>query len=120
MTVAARQLFELHRQVLPNDVAGDVYDSAHAAVRRDPVTAVAIALGIGLRCPPRKAFNAPTSGTQRTIGGYICLQAVPLPACSFCCEGRDICIAAFALEKGRHGEALSSIERTSRWVTKSV
>ena len=29
------------------DVAGDVYDSAHAAVRRDPVTALAIALGIG-------------------------------------------------------------------------
>ena len=29
------------------DVAGDVYDTAHAAVRRDPVTALAIALGIG-------------------------------------------------------------------------
>ena len=29
------------------DMAGDVYDSAHAAVRRDPVTALAIALGIG-------------------------------------------------------------------------
>ena len=30
------------------DMAGDVYDNAHAAVRRDPVTALAIALGIGL------------------------------------------------------------------------
>ena len=29
------------------DVAGDVYDNAHAAVRRNPVTALAIALGIG-------------------------------------------------------------------------
>ena len=29
------------------DMAGDVYDNAHAAVRRDPVTALAIALGIG-------------------------------------------------------------------------
>ncbi len=29
------------------DVAGDVYDNAHAAVRRDPVIALAIALGIG-------------------------------------------------------------------------
>lgn len=29
------------------DMAGDVYDSGHAAVRRDPVTALAIALGIG-------------------------------------------------------------------------
>ena len=29
------------------DMAGDAYDSAHAAVRRDPVTALAIALGIG-------------------------------------------------------------------------
>ena len=29
------------------DIAGDVYDNAHAAVRRDPVTALAIALGIG-------------------------------------------------------------------------
>ena len=30
-----------------HDMAGDVYDNAHAAVRRDPVTALAIALGIG-------------------------------------------------------------------------
>jgi ElaB/YqjD/DUF883 family membrane-anchored ribosome-binding protein len=29
------------------DMAGEVYDSAHAAVRRDPVTALAIALGVG-------------------------------------------------------------------------
>ena len=29
------------------DMAGDVYDNAHAAVRRDPVIALAIALGIG-------------------------------------------------------------------------
>jgi ElaB/YqjD/DUF883 family membrane-anchored ribosome-binding protein len=29
------------------DMAGDVYDNAHAAVRRDPITALAIALGIG-------------------------------------------------------------------------
>ena len=29
------------------DIAGDAYDNAHAAVRRDPVTALAIALGIG-------------------------------------------------------------------------
>ena len=29
------------------DKATDAYDSAHAAVRRDPVTALAIALGIG-------------------------------------------------------------------------
>ena len=29
------------------DMAGDVYDTAHAAVRRDPVSALAIALGIG-------------------------------------------------------------------------
>ena len=29
------------------DMASDVYDSAYAAVRRDPVTALAIALGIG-------------------------------------------------------------------------
>jgi ElaB/YqjD/DUF883 family membrane-anchored ribosome-binding protein len=29
------------------DIAGDVYDNTHAAVRRDPVTALAIALGIG-------------------------------------------------------------------------
>jgi ElaB/YqjD/DUF883 family membrane-anchored ribosome-binding protein len=29
------------------DMAGDAYDNAHAAVRRDPVTALAIALGIG-------------------------------------------------------------------------
>ena len=29
------------------DMATDAYDSAHAAVRRDPVTALAIALGIG-------------------------------------------------------------------------
>jgi ElaB/YqjD/DUF883 family membrane-anchored ribosome-binding protein len=29
------------------DDLSDAYDSAHAAVRRDPVTAIAIALGIG-------------------------------------------------------------------------
>jgi ElaB/YqjD/DUF883 family membrane-anchored ribosome-binding protein len=29
------------------DMAADAYDSAHAAVRRGPVTAIAIALGIG-------------------------------------------------------------------------
>ena len=29
------------------DMATDAYDTAHAAVRRDPVTALAIALGIG-------------------------------------------------------------------------
>jgi ElaB/YqjD/DUF883 family membrane-anchored ribosome-binding protein len=29
------------------DMAVDAYDDAHAAVRRDPVTALAIALGIG-------------------------------------------------------------------------
>ena len=29
------------------DMATDAYDSAHAAVRRDPVTALAIALGVG-------------------------------------------------------------------------
>ena len=29
------------------DMAGDAYDNAYAAVRRDPVTALAIALGIG-------------------------------------------------------------------------
>ena len=29
------------------DMAADAYDNAHAAVRRDPVTALAIALGIG-------------------------------------------------------------------------
>ena len=29
------------------DMAADAYDTAHAAVRRDPVTALAIALGIG-------------------------------------------------------------------------
>jgi len=28
-------------------MAGDVYDNTRAAVRRDPVTALAIALGIG-------------------------------------------------------------------------
>ena len=28
-------------------MAGDVYDNAHAAVRRDPIIALAIALGIG-------------------------------------------------------------------------
>jgi ElaB/YqjD/DUF883 family membrane-anchored ribosome-binding protein len=29
------------------DMAADAYDNAYAAVRRDPVTALAIALGIG-------------------------------------------------------------------------
>jgi len=29
------------------DMAADAYDTAHAAVRRDPMTALAIALGIG-------------------------------------------------------------------------
>ena len=29
------------------DMAGDVYDNAHAAVTRDPLIALAIALGIG-------------------------------------------------------------------------
>ena len=28
-------------------MAGDMYDNAHAAVRRDPVTALGIALGVG-------------------------------------------------------------------------
>ena len=30
------------------DMATDVYDTAHAAVRRDPLTAIAIAVGMGL------------------------------------------------------------------------
>lgn len=29
------------------DMATDVYDTAHAAVRRDPLTAIAIAVGMG-------------------------------------------------------------------------